>query len=50
MTGQHVGNEMLVEYSLGWWAITRYLNRLPRRIIDGTITVASPWSTVSTLF
>ena len=49
MTGQNVGDEMLVEYSLGWWAITRYLNRLPIRTIDGTITVSSPWSTVSTL-
>ena len=49
MTGQNVGDEMLVEYSLGRWAITRYLNRLPKRIINSTIAVTSPWSTVSTL-
>ena len=42
MTGQHVSNEMLVEYSLGRWAITRYLNRLPRRIINGTIAITGP--------
>ena len=42
MTGQNIGDEMLVEYSLGRWAITRHLNRFPRRIIDGTITVTGP--------
>ena len=49
MASQHVGNEMLVEYSLGRWAITRYLNRFPRGVINGAIAVTSPWSTVSSV-
>ena len=41
--------QYLIEYSLGRWTITRYLNRLPRRIINSTIAVTSPCSTVGTL-
>ena len=39
--------QYLIEYSLGRWAITGYLNWFPRRIINRTIAVTSPCSTVS---